>query len=247
MKKSQKMLVYIFITIVLAFALVGANIVDMYYNNYHIISTIVKLVAVGILSFYVIKARKQVACAYATKYTFLALLPLVFSFVLYMGWPNQKEYMMIITSDILSICLTAVVEELFFRVFAVGLMSNNGEFSFSDALSITLVYSLSFAVNFFIYDYKFVIFSIVLGFAFGLFLLGTYLLTKNVFACILSHLSFFLVRWFFVTFSSSYMAIGNVLFLVIVLVFIAILTMLGMIICKKETSKKSNQQNNSLF
>ena len=240
MKKSQKMLEYIFITIVLAFALVGANIVDMYYNNYHIISTIVKLVAVGILSFYVIKTRKQVACAYATKYTLLALLPLVFSFVLYMGWPNQKEYMMIITSDVLSICLTAIVEELFFRVFAVGLMSNNDEFSFSDALLITFVYSLSFAVNFFIYDYKFVIFSIVLGFAFGLFLLGIYLLTKNVFACILSHLSFFLVRWFFVTFSSSYMAIGNVLFLVIVLVFIAILTMLGMIICKKETSKKSN-------
>ncbi len=240
MKKSQKMLVYIFITIVLAFVLLGANIIDMHYNNYQIISTIVKIVAIGILSFYVLKTRKQVSCAYATKYTLLALLPLLFSFVLYMGWPNQKEYMMIATSGALSICLSAVVEELFFRVFATETLSANGELCFSDTLLITLVYSLSFAVNFFVYDYKFVIFSIILGFAFGLFLLGIYLLTKNVFACILSHLSYFLVRWFFVTFSSSCMAIGKVLFLVIVLVFIAILTVLGLIICKRKTSKKLN-------
>lgn len=238
MKKSQKLLIFIFITIVLSFALLGAKIIDIHYSKLELISAIMKLVAIGMLVFYVLKSRVKIAEGTKLVYFLLALIPLVFSFVLFMGWPDCQQYFEVAIFGIVNVVLTSIVQELFFRVYAQNLFSENGKIALKEIFEINLIYALSFAVNFFVYDYKLVIFGMIFLFAFGLFLSGLYLKTKNVFVTILSSVSYFGVRWFFFSYSSAPKAISNVLFLVIVLIFIAILTMLGLIMCKSETKTK---------
>lgn len=241
MKKSQKWLVYIFFVVVFVFANLGADLIDIHFNEYHILSLIVKFVSFGILGFYVIKTRTKIANSYRMGYTFMVLIPLIFSFALFMGWPNQKEYFMVIIFEVVNLILMVVTEELFFRAFAVNLFEYKSDIKFSDTFALTTIYALSFAVNFFLYDYKFALFSMIFAFAFGLFLLGLYLRTKNVYVCILSHLAYSGVRWFFKTFSSYNMMIGNILFLVIASIFFAILIVLGIVMCKKGTSGSQNK------
>lgn len=216
-------------------AVLGASLLDMHFGV-QIAAVSVKLIISAVLILIYTKNGLHLSEACGRRYFLFALIPFIFAFAMSFGIPDASPGISAVISGFLGVFSTVLAEELYYRAAVLRLFRGE-KITYRLVLLLSLVFSLSHAVNYFFADALAVTLQLAVAFSLGTFTLGIFLRTRNIIIPMLSHLLLNGTPMFFELFSGNGGAVGYAGYLTICIIMIIVLTSAGFVLTKSVLNK----------
>lgn len=238
MSLINKRIKFLFFAIIIDAICCLFNYIDILLGLKNTLFLSVELIFAVIATLYLISKKEKFYCKTSIKHKLILIIPFCFTFLtcfsLFYDSGNYFNFLHSLVACLVSI----VLEEMFFRSYAIHLFDEDGVVALSNVVYSIIVFAIAnFAVIFF-EPFNVSILKIVFSICFGSFLFGLYLSSKNAFLCMIASFLCVATELYFKHFS-----IGNNYFNIKLVYIFYIISMtvyfgVGFILILKNTVRK---------
>ena len=243
---KNKLLEYILLTTICMMIIIFGDLLEIYANINNSFSLIFKAIVIVFLigliilkDNYLVENEEETPNLDENKITKYDILLILFIFlinnILNFAIINQSASFINILGGILNSLTSAVWEGLLFRYLGVEILGEDGELNKKNFIILILICGLSHGTGVLLKPNEFLLESIKIVFALstGTLLLSHFLKTKNIFYTMFLHFIINYIPIFYSTFSSFSSYFGNVVYIILLILYLCINFFLGIYIIKK--------------
>lgn len=243
--KKWRYLLFVGLAVLFVGLLIAANFLDLFFNKGPIFNLVVQFLFFVISLELVCLSEEQFGLhvkKFNVVYYVLGIVPILFACLVWYGPLNLKSDYWQLFLAFLSVILTGLWQEMFFRGVGYALLKPGRKKNLGAFFVITLVFGLSFLPNLAFYpgNVGFVLFGCFVALILGMFLLVVFLRAQTITLPIVINIVFNLPSVYFVQCSTKPMILGELMYYVLMSTMCVILLVISVFLMVYECNGERN-------
>ena len=238
MEKGVKRTKFLILALLLTLYSIGLHFLDRTLMLKGYLTCVINFVIVLFLTLFLKSKNERFIVKFNAKYMFFVVITFVFSVLLFASKTNALTSRADFIKNLIFLIVSILLEELFFRSFAVFYFDEDCVVSLSNGLFIIAILAVCKLPLLFFSSFLPAILEIILSVSFSVFVFGLYLSSKSVLLCFITTLFKFATMLYFSSFSIGLTYVNGVWFYLLFVFEMLFYIAVGSIFIMRNTIRK---------